>query len=177
MEEIWKPIEGFETLYEVSNTGKVRRCAGWIKNGKTTKRYAESLIIALDVNKQRHNYIYCHLYKNNKICTRQIHRLVAAAFIPNTNALPEVNHIDGNKNNNCVNNLEWCTDKENKQHAWANGLCNSDHRKQKIKCIQTGEIFESVITCAKQMGLHRENIFNHMRGGQSHVKGYTYERV
>lgn len=96
--QIWKDIEGYEGLYQVSNTGKVRslnyRCTG---KSKTLKQ---------DTTKFGYNLIV--LYKNHKRKVYLVHRLVAQAFIPNPNNLPEVNHIDENKANNQVSNLEWC---------------------------------------------------------------------
>jgi hypothetical protein len=111
MEEEWRKIEGFPS-YTVSNLGRVR----------SIKR--EQAVI-LKVFKNNYGYLQVCLYnENNKKCGRYIHRLVASAFISNYENKPEVNHIDGNKANNSVNNLEWNTDSENKKHAYTTGLCS-----------------------------------------------------
>lgn len=70
----------------------------------------------------KHGYIKVNLYKQNNHKQCYVHRLVADAFILNENELPQINHIDGNKSNNTVENLEWCSAKENVIHAYANGL-------------------------------------------------------
>jgi hypothetical protein len=101
MEEIWKD---YDYMYEVSNTGLVR-------NKQT------GLILKCPINKSRgYKTFTCH----GK--TMRVHRVVAKLFIPNPNNLPVINHKDGNKVNNNVDNLEWCTDKENQIHARDNGL-------------------------------------------------------
>lgn len=176
-EEQWRNVRNFEGLYEVSNMGRLRRVAGYVKNGKTTKKYVECHIKIPYVNNKRNGYIYYMLYKNNKLYTRQIHRLVAEAFIPNPNNLPQVNHIDGNKDNNTVNNLEWCSDIENKRHAWKHGLYTSDHKKQKIKCLENGHIYNSVIECSQELSIDRRSVFRQLKGNLKHVKGYTFTRV
>lgn len=115
--EIWKPIEGFEN-YEVSNLGNVRN----IKKNKQLK-------------KQLSKYYHVNLYDTyGKAYKKLIHRLVAIAFIPNPNNLPIVNHIDENKLNNCVKNLEWCSIKENVIHS-SRPHPNDDRYKQASKKI------------------------------------------
>ena len=113
MIEIWKPVKEFEGLYEVSNLGQVRSL-----NYKRTKG---TKILKLVIDKD--GYLRVNLYKNGKQYNKKVHRLVTAAFIPNPEGKTEVNHIDGNKTNNRVENLEWVTHSENIQHAWESGLC------------------------------------------------------
>lgn len=100
--EEWKKIEGFPN-YSVSNLGRVR-------NDKKNR------IMEYSYNAKK--YYRVALSKNNKRYARLVHRLVAEAFIPNPDNKPQVNHIDGNKVNNCVNNLEWATNQENQDHYW-----------------------------------------------------------
>lgn len=114
MIEIWKPLKDYEGLYEISNMG----------NFKSLPKKGSSKILLM---KSRHvdistGYIAIQLHKNNKMLTKRIHRLVASTFIPNPNNYPVVNHIDGNKKNNQVDNLEWCTYSENSLHAINSGL-------------------------------------------------------
>lgn len=106
MKEIWKDIPTFEN-YQVSNLGNV---------------FSKKMNKLLCVSHNDKGYCYTQLYKNGKSYHLRLHRLVAKLFIPNPNKLPEVNHIDGNKDNNNVNNLEWCNRKYNMQKAFENKL-------------------------------------------------------
>ena len=107
MIEVWKDIQGYEGLYAVSNFGNVKN----IVSDKTLKKLPSKA-----------GYLTVALYKNKipKRCT--IHRLVAKAFIPNPDEKETVNHIDGDKHNNIVANLEWATRAENNIHAYITGL-------------------------------------------------------
>lgn len=102
MIEIWKDIKGYENIYKISNLGRIKS----LKKG--------GLILSL---KNASGYINATLKNNNNISYCKVHRLVAQTFIPNPLNKPCVNHIDGNKHNNCVENLEWVTYKENFEHA------------------------------------------------------------
>lgn len=104
---IWRDIEGFEGLYQVSNTGQIRS----LRFGKTK---------ILKVMADNRGYKSLSLYKNGKGKTYRVHRLVAQAFIPNPNNLPEVNHKDENKANNHVSNLEWISHKDNVNYGTRN---------------------------------------------------------
>lgn len=99
MKEVWKPVVGYEGLYEVSSDGRV----------KSLFRYKKEL----KPNITRNGYATVELFKDKSSKRLLIHRLVAMAFIPNPDNLPQVNHIDENKLNNDVSNLEWITAKEN----------------------------------------------------------------
>lgn len=103
MIEEWKPIVGYEGLYEVSNLGRVKSLERIID----AKHHVKKRILKQGV--QRGGYLHVGLCKNNKVKIKKIHRLVAEAFIPNPYNLPQVNHKDENIKNNCVDNLEWCT--------------------------------------------------------------------
>lgn len=117
--EIWKNIIGFEGLYEISNLGKIksikRKCPS--KNGLRT---VPEKIMKTKLDKDGYEVI--NLAKNGGKIYISIHRLLGIAFIPNPLNLPQINHIDGIKTNNKLENLEWVTEKENIQHAFKTGL-------------------------------------------------------
>lgn len=121
MVEVWKDIKGFEH-YEVSSIGNVRskeRTSYFINNGKPINRLVKSFILKPSI---ACGYKRVALYKNNVPFEYKIHRLVAETFISNPENKEQVNHIDGNKTNNHVSNLEWVTRSENTIHAVKNGL-------------------------------------------------------
>lgn len=107
MKEIWKDIKGYEGLYQISNLGNVKSLdRNYIrKNGRN--HHTKETIRAQSKNLK--GYSFVRLSKNNNSKIKYIHRLVAEHFIPNPQMLPQVNHKDENKDNNCVGNLEWCT--------------------------------------------------------------------
>lgn len=120
MEEIWKDIKGYEGYYKISNFGRVKRMKRITKfNDGRLYKYNEKIV---NINKGKIGYFVVDLYKNTKRMTFYIHRLVAEAFIPNPDNLPQVNHRDGNKLNNDIDNLEWVSAKQNCQHAYDNNL-------------------------------------------------------
>ncbi len=116
--EIWKDIEEFKGYYQVSNLGRVKSIERKFFNGKGMQTQPEKI---KDIQTQPNGYRYANLHKDGKNHTRRIHRLVAQAFIPNTESKPDVNHIDGDKANNVINNLEWATKKENIRHMIKSG--------------------------------------------------------
>ena len=125
MKELWKDIKGYEGCYQVSNLGRIKSLDR-MTNNQYGEYFMKGRILKNSIIKDKG---YCRVSLNNgngKISTR-VHRLVAEAFIPNPENKPEVNHKDGNKLNNCVSNLEWCTNKENIEHSIRTGLkrhCN-----------------------------------------------------
>ena len=160
--EQWKPIKGYEELYEVSNLGRVKSLPrnGTIKEEKILKQYVD-----------RYGYLYVGL-RNKKVKKCKVHRLVAEAFIFNPNNLPQVNHKDENKQNNCVNNLEFCTSKYN---------VNYGHRAEKVSkkvvCIKfNGEkqIFKSSTEAGKTLSIDSSSITKCCKGKRETAGGYVW---
>jgi len=132
--EIWKDVVDFEGLYLVSNLGGICRC----RNGKL--RLLKAWINA-------YGYVSVKLYKRTAPKTfikktTPLHRIMAIAFLPNESNKPEVNHIDGNKKNNTLSNLEWNTSKENVTHAISNGLRDTKGEKQRCAILTENEVIE-----------------------------------
>lgn len=128
MQEIWKPIKDFENLYEISNFGRIKslkkewKVFNYKSNNYTNIGFNERI---MKPSISKCGYYQVNLCKKGKNYGKLIHRLVAETFLKNLNNYPCVNHIDGNKLNNNINNLEWCTYKENSKHSWENGLQKS----------------------------------------------------
>ena len=170
MEE-WRDIEGYEGLYQISNWGRVKSL--------NYKRTGEEGILLPSPNK--HGYLRIDLCKKGEKPKHfSIHRLVAQAFIPNPDNLPQVNHKDENKTNNYVYNLEWCDDKYNvnygtrnergaekrkgKKHTEESKNKISESHYKKIKCVTTNEIFNSIIEASENYNINKSNITQCCRG-------------
>ncbi len=150
-EEVWKDIEEFEGLYEVSTYGRVKalkkiRATG--RKGTTIRVYEEKIMTPS--NKGYGGYKIITLRRNNKPYYFSVHRLVARHFIPNPENKCCVNHINSDKLNNQIGNLEWCTSKENSIHAFNNGnqpgAFTAKENVASIKCIntKTKEVYTSL---------------------------------
>lgn len=122
--EMWRDIVGFEGLYQISSLGNVKSMDRITVGGKHVKER----ILKLQIN--THGYHTVVLRKNKKSFTKEVHRLVAIAFIPNPDNLPQVSHKDESRTNNSVDNLEWATRKDN---------CNMPLRKERLskKCFRS----------------------------------------
>lgn len=172
MEEIWKDIEGFEGLYQVSSFGRVKSFDSIDKLDRIRKGRVLKGI------KDVKGYLLVNLYKNNIVYTKKIHRLVAEAFIPNSENKPQVNHIDEDKTNNMISNLEWSTSKENINHGTRTDRMA---KTQSIPIIatnlKTGKSteFYGVSECARQLDLNRGNITSVLKGKRRQTGGYTFK--
>lgn len=122
--EEWKEVPEYET-YLISNQGR-------LKSLGNKSNHKKEIICKVSPNSK--GYDVQHLYHNKKHKCAKVHRLVAEAFIPNPDNKPQVNHKDGNKLNNCVENLEWCTNSENQIHANKNGL-NKNRMKKLLEVV------------------------------------------
>lgn len=136
MKEIWKDIEGYEGLYQVSNLGNVKSLVEWTGNRYNSKYSKKEKILKPSIQYTHKDKKYCryivNLTKNKHRKSYKVHQLVAQAFILNPRKLKEINHIDGNPLNNNINNLEWSNHSENAIHAIKNGLRKIKYINEKL---------------------------------------------
>jgi hypothetical protein len=157
MEEIWKPIKGYEERYSISNLGNV----------KSNERL-------LKLTNRGVGYLSVRLCKNNIKNTQDIHRLVCSHFIGDVDNLI-VNHKDGNKQNNRVENLEWVTPQDNTRHAIDTGLSVHYTRKVQQVSIDSGDVlneFESIKDAEKATGVSNKHISACCRGSRKQTGGF-----
>ena len=143
-QEEWKPIPGYEGLYEVSNYGRVRSFK-WSSNGKI-----------LSPGKDGSGYLFVTLCKDGKTKLRKMHRLVAEAFIPNPSNFPQVNHMDECKENNYFGNLEWCTHKYNLSYGTRTRRIAENNSKPVVQLDKKGNFiseFESLREASRRTGI------------------------
>lgn len=189
MKEEWRIISGTDGMYEVSNTGKIRS-----NNYLNTGRVQE-----LKLSHDGWGYLRVRIIRNGKRRTQKVHRLVAEAFIPNPDNLPQVNHLDGVHDNNNADNLEWCTASRNVKHAYDSGLKEKNReyarkrgkeellpilldRIDKMKMpiiatnIETGEVihFESQMSAARGLGVSQSQIRKVLLGEKDSAHGYVF---
>ena len=190
----WRSIPGYEGLYIVSDDGRVRNLEGLTLRPATKPNGYLFLSLSRRVNNKREKTWH------------HVHRLVAAAFLPNPENKTDVDHIDGDKTNNKVSNLRWATRFENthneatypkllahiaevnsnpesraKSNAWLKDPTNyairsagQDFKKRRTKCIETGEIFESLTAAAKSFGVSESCI---QKSCERHLKGMRSKPV
>lgn len=150
--EIWKDITGYEGYFQVSNLGNFRSLDRIIKykNSGTRLYPGKSLLTETIVEGYQRIVLMKDAVKKRYMC----HRLVAQEFIPNPENKPFVNHINGNKADNRVENLEWCTQSENELHGYrtlGNTMTGKTYPKR-IKCIETDTIFPSMVQTINWIG-------------------------
>lgn len=148
----WKKIEGYDN-YSVSDTGLV-------KNTRTGR--------ILTFTKDKDGYLYAGLPKNGKVQKFRVHRLVAQAFIPNPNCLATVDHINGDKRDNQVSNLQWLSDRENLNKYW------KLHRKA-VVCVENGVVYQSSYQAAAELGLSYQHITEVCKKKRKHEKHLHFE--
>lgn len=163
--EIWRPVEDFESIYEVSNKGRIRSCERtftYYREGETCQGFRNSILIKTSLSKD--GYEQVQLNKDSVTYDFNVHRLVAQAFLPNPDNLPQVNHIDGIRNHNEDTNLEWCTCKENINDAISKrgrgNLISAVRATQgrKVKCLDTGCVFDSIGEVSQILGCDAASI-------------------
>lgn len=190
IEELWEAVKGFEGKYEISTLGNVKSLSRW-ENFMGHKRSRKGRI--LKPVHDNHGYLMVCLRDGLKNYNRTIHKLVANAFIPNPLNKATVNHIDGIKTNNHVDNLEWATISENTKHAHATGLAKSPriwagkfglhHISSKgVKQIDkaTGNVicvFGSQAEAAEKTGIAQWRISYHLRGMPHYETTYNWSHA
>ena len=188
--EIWKPVAGYEGIYDVSNLGRVktveRTCYLNIK-GTDTQRIIKEKIKHPSQDgqgyKNNNGYLSVILSFKNKSKRFHVHRLVAEAFLENPNNYETVNHIDGNKFNNEVSNLEWASRKQNIEHAWKTGLNHipsnyaGTHKKKITQKDLQGNIikeWDSMTEAARFLGLDKATFSNRIKSGKLEYHGFLW---
>lgn len=164
--ERWVPAYEFEGDYEVSSVGRVRN----VWTGKVLK---------LTTNAK--GYKTVSLSIGGKSYTRRVNRLVAESFTEGDHTGLDVNHIDGDKANNRLDNLEFCTRKENVEHALEHGLMvPNDFGKKRIKvrCVETGKVYDSIRACGRDINVDPSEVSRRLlRNAQCEYKGYHFEKI
>lgn len=190
MIEEWRDVIGFEGAYQVSNLGRVKsldRAIDYINNGTSTILHIKGRLLKL--NPDRDGYPRVSLKFGKKIKLAGVHRLVAQAFLPNPDNLPCVNHKDYQRDNNCVDNLEWCTvdynnhyseNQERRPHEMyvQSGKLSAKKTSMPVRCIETGQVFESQIAAERQLGLWKSAVIHSLQTGRpvgNHK--YTFEET
>lgn len=150
--EEWKPFPETEGIYLISNHGRIYRNIRTVLQGNKTNVVPGMIMSS---NPADDGYVYYNFSLNNHVYKGSIHRAVAEAFLPNPDNLPEVNHKDGVKHNNYVDNLEWCTRVDNRRHAILTGLSSDNIR---IKCVEDDLSFYSINEAAEYYGVDSTTI-------------------
>jgi len=186
MEEIWKPIKSFEGIYEVSNFGNV-------KSVSRAKKFNNAYMEVTFQTKERllspcvrGGYLRVRLQSSECKKMFSVHRLVAEAFIENTEGKKTINHIDANKTNNHVSNLEWNTILENVRHARNKGLfpklvLTDTHKKalvescsRKVVDSSTGKTYDSIKQAANTLGYKRSTLTHYLIGSRKNRTTLSY---
>lgn len=193
LKEIWKAVEGYEGLFEVSNLGRIRSLDRVIIHSDGRKRLFKGQIIKQAAHTNGYYFIYLCTNRSRKYTS--VHRLVAETFLPNPNNLPEVNHKDENKANNCVfvnkdgsvdlnkSNLEWCTHSYNMRYGTGS---KRSAEKRKILLLKpvlqidknTNEIIDeypSIKEAARRLNIDQGNISKCCKDKRKTAYGYKWQ--
>ena len=179
MEEIWKDIVGYEGLYQVSNLGRVKSCERMIVHFRGGLRKLKEKI--RKAAKDTDGYLVLDLYRNGKGKFHKVHRLVAISFLETQDGKNEVNHINGQKEDNNINNLEWCNSSENQLHAFRNGLKKPQINNEKAVIMYSKEDrkfimeFKSIAKASKHLNCKTGDIVSVLKGRQKSVRNHIFE--
>ena len=181
---MWKEVKDYEGIYEVSDNGEIRSLGRFVTNNGT-EVWIEGTMKTTRQTKQ--GYVLVDLWKDGKGKTYKVHRLVAEAYIPNPEGKETVNHIDGNKANNNVSNLEWATQKEQNLHFYQHNLKSKENvnkaiqsmnraNSKKVRCIETNVEYPSANDAGRTLGKSDGSaIVACCRGKRKVAYGFTWE--
>lgn len=195
-EEVWKPVPGYEGLYEASSHGRIRSIERFVYHrrwGRFQKR--KSVILKPAVSSRGYYTVVFGINGTRKAYA--VHRIIAETFLPNPNNLPVVNHKDEDKTNNAVSNLEWCTQKYNinygnglKRRATAQSISKKGKhysprtefkpgnalpsKMRPILCVETGVLYRSMKDACKDCNVSRSTILKSYKTGKT-IKGLTFK--
>ena len=192
--EVWKDINGYEGLYQISNYGNVRSLDRYVNGNNGSKALKKGIVLKKQITNK--GYYDVGLYKNGKAKYLLVHRLVAEHFIPNPENKRTVNHKDGNKLNNHVSNLEWVTHSENQIHAFNNGLQKTTKKQKDVRSRsaikfnigkskpvyqidENGNIIRLWLSCthAGKYGFSKSSINKCCQGKMKKHKGYMWKYI
>lgn len=185
MIEIWKDIPSYEGYYQASNLGKIKSLKRIIMR-KDGKPYLQKEQL-LKPGRNRKGYLHCNLTKNFKQTNISVHRLVAITFIDNPNNLPQINHIDGNKENNSVDNLEWISNYDNMQHSIITGIRNVKKITDNLKKVNSRKVnqydldgnfikaWDSIKDIQMELKIPNQNISKVCQGKRKKAHNYIFK--
>ena len=175
MNEIWKPVPGYEQFYEVSTFGRVRSLPHLVRKRRgasTVMDMFEGQLLKPAVTQK--GYLSVKLYDGVGSHIFTVHRLVLLTFVPNPDNLPQVNHKDENKQNNRVENLEWCSAKYNRNYGRVRSW-NFKPVKQFTKAMEYIRDYESIISASRQTGICATNIMNCAKNKRPSAGGFVWQ--
>ena len=178
--EEWRPVRDFEGLYEVSNLARVRSVDRWKKYRGYDDRFAFCKGRILSPCLLHCGYYLVVLSKDGVLYRRTVHRLVAEAFVPNPENLPQVNHKDENKSNNIPSNLEWCDRIYNTNYGTGILRSSTKRRKPIEQLTLAGQhvaYYDSLTEATEANGMRRFGIINVCKGRQKSAYGYQWRYV
>ena len=184
IDEIWMPVQGYEGIYDVSNLGRVRSLTRVVSiysylTNTMFERTIESRIKS--IHHDKYGYGMVNLKKNGEHRTEKVHRLVAKAFIPNPQNKPCVDHINGVRDDNRVENLRWLSLADNNRVYRKEQLSEEEQERRnnatrkKVICIETGEIYKSIAAAAKAFNVVNQSISACVNGRTRTACGLHWE--
>ena len=172
MEEEWRDIKGYEGYYQVSNLGRVKSLSRYVAKGVRRMYVAERI---LKTRKNKNGYLAVYPCKNGRNVAMDVHRIVGLVFIPNPNGYKDINHKDGDKENNRVENLEWVTRSQNIKHAYKE--LGHRHVCRKVLCMENNIVYNSSVDAAKALNLNASAIRNNAAGRSKSTQGYHFRNL